>query len=850
MSHLQTFQVFPKTPEPLRWLEKLSRNLWWCWQPDAIELFRRIDPKGWESARQNPIVFSTFLSQRRLEEISRDNSFLAHQERVRSRFEAQVLAEKSRHQDIFGPSGVIAYFSMEFGVHESLPLFAGGLGVLAGDHLKSASDMNLPMVGVGLLYRQGYFLQYLSPDAWQQEAYPDSDFFELPIKRIKDREGNPLLVSITGPEGPIHISVWVAHIGRVPLFLLDTNLIENSPESRDITSRLYCGDYRVRLAQEMVLGIGGMRALYAMGLDPIVTHMNEGHSAFANLERLAQIMTRENLDFKTALQIVPRATVFTTHTPVSAGHDEFPPSQVRPYIEPLALQLKTSTENIIAMGQHAGAGFEAPFSMFILGLRLSQYCNGVSKLHGSVARKMWSHVWPGQPEDEVPISHVTNGVHAATWISPENADLFELYLGPDWSLNADQPDITNRIDEIYNEELWRAHEVCRTRLIRNCRKLMARQYSKRNASKAEIEAAESVLDQGVLTIGFARRFATYKRAHLLLQDPDRLHALLASEIRPVQIIFAGKAHPKDNEGKMVIQQLIRFMQKEGFRHRMIFLEDYDMQLARYLVQGADVWLNTPRRPLEACGTSGMKAALNGVLNVSILDGWWCEGYSSGKGWRIGNGEDYSDHIYQDAVESQALYNVLENNVIPCFYERREGDAPERWLMMMKASMKMALSEFCGQRMVAEYESRFYLPAAKRYREMFEDNCEAARAQLRQHERLGMLWKDIRIKRPLQDNDGPFHVGQEFKVTAWVHLGAILPEEVDVEVYYGAFKTIDSLASGQVMQMQPEKDLGGGAYLYVCNITCRRAGRFGFTARVRPRADGWIKNTPGFITWPV
>ncbi|MDX9785685.1 MAG: alpha-glucan family phosphorylase [Desulfobacterales bacterium] len=848
MSYLQTFQVFPMIPEPLLFLEKLSRNLWWCWQPDAIELFRRIDPKGWENAKQNPIVFSTFLSQRRLEELSRDNSFLAHQERVKVRFEQQVLADHTRHTDIFEQRGAIAYFSMEFGVHESLPLFAGGLGVLAGDHLKSSSDLNLPMVGVGLLYRQGYFQQYLSPDAWQQEAYPDSDLFQLPIKRVKDSNRNSLRISITGPEGPIHFAVWVARIGRVPLFLLDTNLIENTQEARDITARLYGGDFRVRLAQEMVLGIGGMRALYTLGIDPIVTHMNEGHSAFANLERLSQTMVRKNLDFKTALQIIPRATVFTTHTPVSAGHDEFPPSLVRPYIAPLAKQLKVTTDEILAMGQHAGSGLDAPFSMFILGLRMSQYCNGVSKLHGSVARKMWSHVWPGHPEDEVPISHVTNGIHAATWISPENADLFEQYLGSDWSLKADQPDITNRIDEIYNEELWRAHEVGRTRLIRTCRKMMARQYSKRNASKAEIESAESVLDQGVLTIGFARRFATYKRAHLLLQDPDRLRALLNSEIHPIQIIFAGKAHPKDNEGKMVIQQLIQFVRNEGLRHRVIFLEDYDMQLARYLVQGADVWLNTPRRPLEACGTSGMKAALNGVLNVSILDGWWCEGYSAGNGWRIGNGEDYNDHIYQDAVESQALYNVLENNVIPCFYDRKEGDAPERWLTMMKASMKMALSEFSGQRMVSEYESRFYLPAAKRYRDLFLNDCESAKAQLQLHERFLLLWKDIRIKTPQQESEGPFRVGNEFRVTAHVQLGAIKPEEVDVEVYYGLFKTIDSLALGQIMKMQPEQDLGDGAYRYVCNITFRRSGRFGFTARVRPRADGWIKNTPGFITW--
>ncbi|MFH0730842.1 MAG: alpha-glucan family phosphorylase [Pseudomonadota bacterium] len=848
MSTLQTFQVFPSTPDSLLFLEKLSRNLWWCWQQDAQELFRRIDPKGWEEAKENPIVFSTSLSQRRFGELADDSSFLAHLDRVRQQFEEHVHPGKTRHQAVFGPKGTIAYFSMEFGVHESLPLFAGGLGVLAGDHLKSSSDLNLPLTGVGLLYRQGYFNQFLNPDAWQQEDYPETDLFHLPLKRPKGPDGKEVRITIAGPEGDIHIFVWEVRVGRISLYLLDTNLLENAPEHREITARLYGGDQKMRLAQEMVLGIGGMRALYAIGLNPIVTHMNEGHSAFSNLERIAQTMELHGFDLKTTLQLIPRSTIFTTHTPVSAGHDEFPPSFVRPYIEPIAKRLGTSPEQILSLGQPEGAGSQAPFSMFILGLRLAQYCNGVSRLHGNVARKMWSHVWPGQPEDEVPISHVTNGIHSATWISPENADLFNQYLGPEWHLRADQPDIAHRIDEIYNEELWRAHEMTRTRLIRTCRKHMVRQYRRRNASKAEIEAAATVLDQGVLTIGFARRFATYKRAHLLLQDPNRLRKLLHSEAHPIQIIFAGKAHPKDNEGKMVIQHLIQFIRNEGLRHRIIFLENYDMQLARYLTQGVDVWLNTPRRPLEACGTSGMKAALNGALNVSILDGWWCEGYTDERGWRIGNGEEYNDHVYQDAVESQALYNVLENDVIPCFYERKEGDTPHRWVRMMKASIKMVLSEFAGRRMVSEYESRFYLPAAKRFGELLISEASESKALLLQHERLRVLWKEIRLQTPIREDRGPFRVGQEFRATAHVFLGQILPDEVDVELFYGPLRSVDALDSGQIIQMHSEKELGNGHYFYSCNVSCRRSGRFGFTARIRPRADDWIRNTPGFITW--
>lgn len=848
MSYLQTYQVFPRTPEPLLFMEQLSRNLWWCWQKDAMELYRRIDPKGWEESKQNPILFSTYVSQNRLEELASNPSFLAHQDRVRQRFERHALPRNTRHRILFGETGTIAYFSMEFGVHESLPLFAGGLGILAGDHLKASSDLELPLTGVGLLYRQGYFQQFLNPEAWQQEDYPDTDLFHLPIRRATDPDGQDIRVTISGPDGEIHIMVWQVLVGSISLYLLDTNLPENNQHIRDITARLYGGDQKNRLAQEIVLGIGGIRALKALGIEPVVTHMNEGHSAFSNLERLAQTMEAHNFDFKTAIQIIPRTTIFTTHTPVSAGHDEFPPDLVRPYLEPLARRLDTSPETLLSLGQSAGEGTNAPFSMFILGLRLAQYCNGVSRLHGDVARQMWSHVWPGLPVDEVPISHVTNGVHVASWVSPENADLFAQYLGPDWYLKVDQPNTTQRIGEIYNEELWRAHEMSRTRLIRTCRKHMVRQYRKRNASKAVIETAESVLDHGILTIGFARRFATYKRAHLLLQDPERLRAMLHSETHPVQIIFAGKAHPKDNEGKMVIQRLIQFIGKEGLRHRVIFLENYDIQLARYLVQGTDVWLNTPRRPHEACGTSGMKAALNGVLNVSILDGWWCEGYGENRGWRIGNGEEYKDHAYQDAVESQALYNVLENDVIPCFYERNGGDSPDRWLAMMKASMKMALLEFSGRRMVGEYESRFYLPAAEQANKLYEQGAAEAKKLLTQHDRLQTLWKEINIQTPVRESIGPFRVGEEFTATTRVRLGSIQPDEVDVELYYGRLKTIDSLEIGQNIKMTVQQELGNGEYIYDCHVSCLGSGRFGFTARVRPRADKWIRYTPGLITW--
>jgi len=848
MSHLQTFQVLPYIPEPLSFIEMLSRNLWWSWQHDAQELFRRIDPGLWDKARRNPTIFLTYIDQKRFEELAKDDSFLAHQKRVKERFYSQILSPVNRSDTPFDQKEIIAYFSMEFGVHESLPIFAGGLGMLAGDYLKAASDLALPMVGVGILYRKGYFHQFLNQDGWQQEEYPETDIFHLPLERVLDQSGNDLKVSIAGPEGTIHAMVWKIMVGRVPLYLLDTNLAENPDEIRDITATLYAGEVKTRLAQEVLLGIGGMQALNAMGIQPTVCHMNEGHSAFSSLERLAQIIEIHGADLKTAWEVLPRTTVFTTHTPVAAGHDEFPPEQVKPYLNSLEERLGTKVDNIISWGQPMKSGPTGLFSMFVLGLRTSQYCNGVSELHGVTARRMWSNVWPGMPEAEIPISHVTNGVHVPTWISLEYALLFERYLGPDWSLNPWHQDIIKRIDEIYNEELWRAHEMNRSRLISTCRKLMKQQYERRNAPKAIVQEVESALDQDVLTIGFARRFATYKRANLILKDPDRLEAIITSQSHPVQFIFAGKSHPKDQEGKELIQRLIQFARRPNIRHRVIFLENYDPHIARHFLQGADVWLNTPRRPLEACGTSGMKAALNGVLNISTLDGWWCEGYSEETGWRIGSGEEYPDYEYQDSVESQALYNTLENDVIPCFYDRKDGDLPLKWLEMMKASMKMAMLRFCSHRMVNEYEKRFYQPIANRIKALVADAAAEAKAQSVQYQRLRSLWKTIRVDPPVRDSSGPFRVGESFRVTSVVNLGEIRPEEVIVQLYYGPVKGVETMASGQSEVMIVREDRGAGVYLYACTLACREVGRYGFTVRVVPHGDDRLRFAPGFITW--
>jgi starch phosphorylase len=848
MKHIQAFQVFPKLPASLSFLGVLSRNMWWAWKSDAIELFRRIDPRLWEDSGRNPIIFATRVPQKRLEKISTNDSYLAHLERVREMYKERVLVNGT--EEIFHQNDKqqICYFSMEFGIHESLPLFAGGLGILAGDHLKSASHLGLPLTAVGLLYRQGYFQQYLDQTGWQQESFPETNIFTLPMVRVKNSDRSNLQICLTGPDGIIIADVWKIMIGRVTLLLLDTNLAENPPVIREITSRLYNAEPGVRLAQEMLLGIGGMRALKAIGITPAVCHMNEGHSAFANIERLVHLMEAHRLDLPTAIQVVARTSVFTTHTPVAAGHDEFPVDTVRPYLEPLADNLGLPIDELLAWGQANVNGSQEPFSMFILGLHLSQYCNGVSALHGQVARRMWAHVWPQREDEDTPITHITNGVHISSFLAPEIELLFKRYLGPQWYHSSRRPQNVERIDEIYDEELWQAHEMIRTRLISKARELMINQYRQRNAPSKEIRAAESALNPKILTIGFARRFATYKRANLIFKDPDRLIAMLTQEKRPVQIIFAGKAHPADNEGKELIQSIIQFAGRHNLRNQIIFLEDYSMHIARHLVQGVDVWLNTPRRPHEACGTSGMKAAINGVLNLSVLDGWWCEGYNPQTGWRIGDGREYNDTGYQDAVESQALYNLLEEDVIPAFYDRGTDDMPLQWITKMKASMKMAMADYCSHRMVKEYHERFYTPAIRRRDELLADNAAEARQLSVLHADLKKSWKDIRVEFPRRDMEGPFQVGDTFRVTVQIHLGTVQPEMVDVELYYGQLQSLGKLAEGRIQTMEIAEDRGHGDYLYHCTVPCEDSGRYGFTARVAARADDWIRYTPGLLTW--
>lgn len=847
MKALRLYNVAPHVPESLAFLEELAHNMWWCWNGDAIELFRRINPHLWRETDRNPIAFLSAIPQQRLESIADDEGFMGHLRRVNEQYKSEVVKFVDCSPDM-KCKRCVAYFSLEFGIHESIRLYSGGLGILAGDHLKSASDLNVPLVGVSLLYRQGYFKQFLNSDGWQQETYPENELHLMPMTKARDNNNNQVTISVPMPGGELHAAVWRLNVGRIPLYMLDANIPENPPEFRKITAQLYDSDKKTRLRQEILLGIGGTRALKALGYNPSVYHMNEGQAAFLGLQRLRDLCQELEIDKSSALEIVNRTSVFTTHTPVPAGNETFKLDLLMPHLEALKNDLQMEPSEIIAMGQ-TDKGPRDELLMTLLGLHFARYSNGVSKLHGEIARRMWSHLWPELPDSEIPITHVTNGIHVPSWISQDNATLFDRYIGPAWRTHSNLKMELPHVTKIPDEELWRAHELARSRLIRSARELLEKALRNRNAARTEIAQAKGILDHDALTIGFARRFATYKRGTLLLQDQTRLLELLTDEERPVQIIFAGKAHPADDHGKDLIRQIVHFAKHHNLQRKIIFLENYNIDVARSLVQGADVWLNTPRRPQEASGTSGMKAAVNGCLNVSILDGWWVEGYTAKTGWAIGHGEEYDDEAYQDATESQALFNLLENEVIPLFYDREGGDLPSKWIHMMKASIRMALNDFTSHRMVSEYNTSVYKGAAADFEDLTSNGAARAKALVEQKARLNSLWRNIKITLPSADRDvAALHVGDRFTVSTEVFLGELKPSEVEVQVYAGKVNSQNEIAQSDIQIMSDAEDRGNGAYLFRHEITCSHSGRYGFTARVVPAGKDFQSSIPGFITW--
>jgi len=710
---LQIASGFTPIPSRLARLAELAYNLWWSWHPAAQELFRAMDDSLWEEVYHNPVRLLREIRQVTLERVARQPDFLRRYHGVLADFDAYMAAQDtwfSRHYPTFG-DGPVAYFSAEFGLHEALPIYSGGLGILSGDHCKQASDMGLPFVGVGFLYPQGYFRQQVNADGTQQAIYEKLNFAEVPALPAFDRDGREVVVEVQLADRTIYAKVWHIQVGRVALYLMDTDIHPNAPPDRHLSARLYGGDREMRLSQEMVLGIGGARVLQALGIRPAVWHVNEGHPAFALLE-YARSLVQAGRQFEEALEEVRATSVFTTHTPVPAGHDVFPFEMIEHFFNGYWKELGLSRDAFLNLGRQ-DQPWGPIFSMTVLGLRMAGRYNAVSRLHGEVTRRMWHFLWPDQPVEQVPIQAITNGVHTASWLAPEMRALYDKYLPVDWLERVDDPAVWEAVESIPDAVLWEVRQQLRRALIEFVRQRVRAHLHRLGAEAWQLESVASLCDGDALTIGFARRFATYKRAYLLFQDIERLKCILNQPGRPVQIIFAGKAHPADEPGKEIIRQVYRYAKEPGLAGHIVFLEDYDINMARHLIQGADVWLNTPRRPNEASGTSGQKAALNGVLNVSISDGWWAEGYNGHNGWRIGQPNDHLDPAAQDGEDSRALYRVLEEQVIPLFYERDDQGLPRGWLKMMRESIRSIAPTFSTARMLKEYIDKMYVPAAMR-----------------------------------------------------------------------------------------------------------------------------------------
>lgn len=835
---VKQFLVLPRLPERIAPLQEMAHNLWYSWNWEIVKLFIRLDADIWEACYQNPVKMLAQLPQETLEQAAQDEGFVASVNRVYDKYQNYIKSKNwfAKSYEQYHKSS-IAYFSLEYGLDTGLPVYSGGLGVLSGDTLKSASDLGLPMTAIGLLYRYGYFRQFLSSDGWQQERYEENDWYHMPVQLVKDDNDNPLKVSVEMDNTPVFAQIWKVSVGKIPLYLLDSNIPENSTKYREITSVLYGGDKDMRIRQEVLLGIGGVKALKALGINPAIYHMNEGHSWFLTLERINQLMQEQKLSFKEASQYIWATTIFTTHTPVPAGNEKFDPVLVHRYLGKLITQLGISWKEFLSLGRVFPEDENEPFCLTVAALKNAAFANGVSKLHGKVSRNMWHNIWPEMPNEEVPIKAITNGVHPLSWISHDMYELYESYLGSGYQDKPEKLSTWEAVKKIPDAELWRIHNRRRERLVFFGRKRLKQQLVRRGASQLDIKRAEQLLDPQVLTIGFARRFSTYKRGNLLFKNVERLSYILNDPEHPVQIIIAGKAHPLDNPGKEIIKEIVAHTSDDRFRNRIIFIEDYDINVARYLVQGADIWLNNPRRPQEASGTSGMKAALNGVLNLSILDGWWVEGYDDDTGFKIGNGEEYENTEVQDHLESEMLYNSLEKEVIPLFYNLNEIGLPEQWLHKMKATIHMAGSQFSAHRMLMDYTNNFYIPSLRASDKLSNDGFAATRNVAVWTDRMLKSWNNLDIVDVIvPELHGTLYVGQKFPIKIKVQLGDIEPDNITVEIVAGILDSQEHIKSYHPVIATLEESNGDNIYTFSGEVTCQESGRFGITARIIPKNE--------------
>lgn len=835
MYKLGKIKVTTALPDKLTGLQDLAKNLWWSWNNEAIDLYREIDLALWEKLNRNPVRFLQEVSVKKLEEKLNDPEFMTRYENVLADFTHYINDSDTwfNHNYPELKDENIVYFSAEYGLHEVLPVYSGGLGVLSGDHCKAASDLGLPFTAIGLFYRQGYFDQHINGDGWQETRFTTLNYSQLPVTPVFDSSGKALKISVELAGRTVYARIWRIDVGRIKLYLMDTDVPENNQYDRTLTEKLYGGDRETRIQQEIILGIGGIRTLSALGIKATVYHMNEGHSAFLGLELSRNLVQEKNLPFKTAKELVYSSCAFTTHTPVPAGNDVFPLDMIDRYFGHFWGQLGLQRHEFLSLGIKPGDPYN--FNMTVLAMTMSGRKNGVSKLHGAVSRNMFQSVWADLPEDEIPITHITNGIHTMTWLAPNFKYMFDKYLASDWKQRLYDDEAWSGVDAIPDEEMWKAHNVLKAKMIRFLSDRLKKQYLSNSVSLTEVNALDTLLDPQAFTIGFARRFATYKRANLIFRDLARIEQILNNKAMPVQIIFAGKAHPADRPAHEVIKGIYDIARREGFKGKIFIIENYNMTVARQLVQGVDIWMNNPRRPLEASGTSGQKACINGVINFSIFDGWWCEGYNGQNGWVIGDDTHYENEQQQDDADSKSLYDLLEREIIPLFYDRDENGIPVGWVKRMKESIKSLAPVYGTQRMVKDYMEKIYVPCIRRNLDIRTSNLALVRDLANWKLSVEQAWPQINIlanqdQHGLSDLDA--FSGGDTVLGATVILGNLKPEDVTVEVYYGKLED-GHINHGLCQEMKVQRQTDASSYYYETSLRLVDGGEYGYSFRIIP-----------------
>ena len=831
--------VNPQLPKRIGKITEIANNLWWSWNTDFLRLFKKIDPDLWETCNKNPVKFLKSVEQTKLEDASKDLLFLKDYDKVVEDFNGYMNSKNTWFAQKYpdNRNDLIAYFSAEYGLDQTIAIYSGGLGILSGDHLKSASDLGIPLVAVGLMYKNGYFHQRIDKDGIQHPEYKDLNLADLPIHPVKDKDGNDFITYVKFPARRIYLKVWQINVGRIKLYLLDSDIDINAEEDRGTTAKLYGGDQEMRIRQEIILGMGGVNTLKKLGLTPTVYHMNEGHSAFLNLELIKNTIRDKQVSFDIARDIASSKTVFTTHTPVPAGNDIFPISLVEKYFKDFWPRLGLSREEFLKLGMKPCEGLEPGFNMGIFALKIAGKKNGVSKLHGEVSRELFADVWPHIAPSESPITYVTNGIHTCTWLAPKLKELYNKYLIPYWQDNMHEDFVWEKIKSIPDDKLWKVHTDRKIKLLSLVKENVTQRLRREGVSYDEINEITSKLNPNALTIGFARRFATYKRATLIFKDLERITQILNDEQRPVQLIFAGKAHPADKEGQELVRYINEISMKPQFKGKIFLLENYNIEISRYMVSGVDVWLYNPRRPMEASGTSGQKASVNGVINFSVLDGWWAEGYNQKNGWTIGTNAEYPSYEEQDKADSESMYSTLENKIIPIYYDKDKSGISKNWIELMKNSIISTGGRYSTARMLVDYTNQLYMPLCK-LTKTYYTNLEKVTEYNSWKRDISANWKDIQIEQ-IENNadDITVDAGAQIEVRCAVTLPNVDVNHIRVEAYYGKFLEDGSVQNVKVIPMKIERsDEENKKYYYVTKIDLTSGGNYGYTFRVMPQHE--------------